>query len=624
MTRAVGNCPSCGAPVEFVSAASVQTTCRYCTSVLVRTDVDLRAVGVKASVPPSVSPIQLGTRGAYGGRRFTVVGRLVYAYERGRWNEWHLSYEDGGTGWLSDAQAEYALTELAPAERLPAAGELKPGMDLSLAGARYTVGTLTTARYAGTEGELPFEKWSPGEMRFADLRSLGDRFATLDYSEDPPLLFTGRWVGFDDLKLSELREPEQIQAAAQTLRCRNCGGSVTVRTADLAVTVVCAHCKAVLDARTPGLNVLQTYHARLEHTPKIALGATGTLQGREWEVLGFQVRSIRAGNRDYPWDEYLLFSPRYGFEYLTEYQGHWSLGATVRAVPIRTGIGRPMVKLDGRAFRHFQRAEAQTTFALGEFPWEVRAGDQVTVSDYVAPPWMLSAEEAPDETTWTLSEYLPGEQVWKAFGVEGKPPHARGVYANQPNPHRARVKARWRVALLLLAALAVLAIVRYSEGDHLVAAQRFTYDPAVQERHVVGPLALGGRTSNVEVDVRTDLDNNWGYFDLALADSAGRTTQFGREVSYYRGVEDGESWSEGSRSRSVRVPSVPPGRYWLRVEPQGEQPFSYEVRVRRDVPFGWMYLLAALLLLAPPAMGAIGLGMFEHQRWLESDYAEGE
>ncbi|HEX8832091.1 MAG TPA: hypothetical protein VF705_13035, partial [Longimicrobium sp.] len=86
MTRAVAQCPSCAGPVEWVSAASVQTTCPYCTSVLVRTDIDLRAVGVKSTVPPTISPIRLGTKGTYAGRRFTVVGRIVYAYERGRWN----------------------------------------------------------------------------------------------------------------------------------------------------------------------------------------------------------------------------------------------------------------------------------------------------------------------------------------------------------------------------------------------------------------------------------------------------------------------------------------------------------------------------------------------------------
>ena len=131
------------------TAASVQTTCRYCTSVLVRTDVDLKAVGVKSSVPPSVSPIRLGTRGSDAGRRFEVVGRLVYAWERGRWNEWHLAYDDGGTGWLSDAQAEYALTAQLPAGGFASGAEFVKNVSTGPSSGGHVVGKhfyLTTGR----------------------------------------------------------------------------------------------------------------------------------------------------------------------------------------------------------------------------------------------------------------------------------------------------------------------------------------------------------------------------------------------------------------------------------------------------------------------------------------------
>lgn len=625
MTRVSARCPSCGAPVEFVSAASVQTTCRYCTSVLVRTDLDLRDVGVKATVPPSVSPIRVGTRGAWRGRRFEVVGRLVYAYERGRWNEWHLAFEDGRIGWLSDAQAEYAVTEAAPAQPLPAASQLRPGMDRVLAGQTYTVASITRASYAGTEGELPFERWEPGEMAFADLRGADGTFATIDYSEDPPLLFTGARAEFEALALSSLREPEEIKAAAKTVSCPNCGGSVTVRTADRAVSVVCEHCSSVLDARSEGFRVLQAAEQRMEYRPRIPLGTAGTLRGHEWEAIGFQVRSIRVDGRDYPWDEYLLFSPAKGFAYLTAYQGHWSFGTTYPGVPrMKKGL-RPTVEAGGRVYRHFQRANAETRFVLGEFPWEARRGDRAAVSDFVAPPFMLSSEEVPGETTWTLSEYLPGSVVWRAFGLQGSAPPAVGVYANQPSPVGGRVWPTWRAALLLLGAVMLLGMGRCGSGT-TVGTGTFSFNPwtdtvTADAPKVIGPMDIGGRTSSVVVEVRAGLDNSWGGFDFALADSAGRVTRFSKELGYYSGVEGGERWSEGSRKGSARISSVPAGRYWLSIDTGGDQPFEYEVKVRRDVPAAWMYLSAMLLLLLPPALLSLRAGTFEHARWAESDYA---
>jgi hypothetical protein len=335
------------------------------------------------------------------------------------------------------------------------------------------------------------------------------------------------------------------------------------------------------------------------------------------------VRSIRVEGVDYAWDEYLLYSPGKGFAYLTQYQGHWNLGTTIRGVPRVSKSTRPVANLNGQVFRHFQRAQAETNFVLGEFPWQVRVGDRVMASDFVAPPRMLSAEETAEETTWTLSEYVPGEEVWQGFGLEGTPFPARGVYANQPAPPSSGSGGMWATALLMIAALLVLAVFRYGTGNQEVTTRRASFQPGRAEagQQVIGPLTLEGRPSAVMVEVSTDLVNSWAYFDFALADSAGQATQFGKEVSYYQGTDQGVSWSEGSQSGSVRIAAVPAGRYWLRVEPQSETMFDYTLTVRRDPPLGWMYLVAALLLLVPPLLKSVRGGVFEAQRWAESDYA---
>ena len=68
--------------------------------------------------------------------------------------------------------------------------------------------SLTAARYAGVEGELPFEYWDKVEVIFIDLRSHGGGFATLDYSDPQPALYIGKAVDFDDLALKNLRRFE--------------------------------------------------------------------------------------------------------------------------------------------------------------------------------------------------------------------------------------------------------------------------------------------------------------------------------------------------------------------------------------------------------------------------------
>jgi len=202
-------CPGCGAPVTFRWAQAVQATCPYCKGVLVRTDLDLTLVGRQADFPRTGSPIQLGTTGRWRGSRFEVVGRLAYQWERGRWNEWYCRRADGRSAWLADAQLEYAMTEAAPeGTPVPAVSRLRVGDRHAFQGVTYEVAAITEAWYLGTEGELPFPSTARAHCRFVDLQDGTGRFATLDDSEHPPLLFLGEYVAFTDLALEGLRDFE--------------------------------------------------------------------------------------------------------------------------------------------------------------------------------------------------------------------------------------------------------------------------------------------------------------------------------------------------------------------------------------------------------------------------------
>jgi hypothetical protein len=212
MSVPAANCPNCGAPVTFRWSSAVQTTCEFCHSILVRTDVDLKKVGQVADLPADASPLQIGTEGAYQNKSFVVIGRIIYEYEQGGWNEWHVVYNDGSNGWLSDAQLEYDLSwQRAAPSQLPAANQIGRGGKFQWEGKVYEVTSLTRAHYKGVQGELPFQYWDKTDLLFADLRTNGGEFGTIDYSENPPLLFLGRAVEFDDLHLKNLRDFEGWQ-----------------------------------------------------------------------------------------------------------------------------------------------------------------------------------------------------------------------------------------------------------------------------------------------------------------------------------------------------------------------------------------------------------------------------
>lgn len=414
---------------------------------------------------------------------------------------------------------------------------------------------------------------------------------------------------------------------AASLYCPNCGGPIQLKGFAHTLTAVCPSCGSILDASTPLLKIVQTAQTRQQIQPAVPLGARAKLDGREWQAIGFQIRTMTADGERYEWSEYVLFNPYRGFRYLTEYQGHWNFIRVLSRLPDVQGR---RAQLDGVHFRLFQTGTACTSYVMGEFPWRVRLNEQVNFQDYISPPEILSAENTAEdnEITWSLGHYMSGRDIWKAFNLKGAPPPARGVFANQPSPTAHKVAGLWKVYVLLVVALLLmmgaLKIVR--RGTEAFQGT-YTFNPrsAAEGSFVTQPFSIPGDAGNVEINIDTNLENASAYFDIALINADdGHAFVSGREVSYYRGQDSDGNWSEGKASNSVDLSSVPDGRYYLRIEPQmtpgaNTPELHYTITVRRGV-LSWSFFFVAVVLLAiPPLISTWRRFSFERRRWQESD-----
>jgi hypothetical protein len=413
--------------------------------------------------------------------------------------------------------------------------------------------------------------------------------------------------------------------SVKTLACPACGASLTVRAPGQSLAVVCSACGSVLDARDPDFKVIERHAQKTKMEPRIPLGSRGRLRGEMFEVIGFLVRQARAEGVPYSWHEYLLFNPYQGFRWLSEYQGHWILVKAATGHPKkRSGDGRAAVSYLGATFDHFQTAEAEVAYVVGEFPWRVHVGEKAVVEDYIDPPRILSCEQTADETTWSIGEYIEGDGVWKAFNLKGAPPNPQGVGVVQPSPFAAHTRNVVRLlAVFIGAALAIHVLFSLVSQNRIVFENKFVYEKGKGETTLVTEVfELTGRRSNVRIDIDTDLSNNWGSFNLALInEGTGSALNFGREVSYYFGREGGESWSEGGRADTVYLPAVGSGRYYLLIEPESSAArLTYMIRVRRDAPRIGYTLWATAIVTLPALLFWYRRRRFEYKRWLESDH----
>ncbi len=662
MSSRAAACPSCGGEVLFSAGSSLVAVCPRCRAAVSRKGVRLESLGKVAELVPTSSPFRVGMSGRpkQGLKPFRIVGRLQLSTGQGTWDEWHVSFEDGRYGWLAEEQGRFWVMRPLPVPANPPPPEfsqLSPSMRLNFGSyGWFTVVERRQALYASAEGEIPFVATPGAVFMYADLSGADGSLATLDYGDDPGVddFFVGQRVELADLGIDDLAgwTERKVSARATSLNCPSCGGGLQLKDPNATVRVACVYCGSVLATPQEGaaadkFEVLVRMQG-IPFRPLLPLGTSGTLQGHPYVILGALQKVCVVEGTTYFWREYLLKeTATEAYHWLVESNGHWSLVAPVPPGQVSTAPRLAVYK--GTRYRHFQATRAAVEAVLGEFYWEVAQGEETDVSDYVAPPRILSEERYENEVSWSEGTYVPKEELEAGFKLPKKLPEPQGIGSNQPWPHAGTGRA-WRDTAFLLAGIATLLFVFFNiraarkvvfQGrfDTVPSASAQPYPwstgtgtspsptPAPQENVVLTDPFEIPQTANLEARIDAPTDNTWVFVACDLIDeTTGEVRSWGLQSDYYHGVDGGESWSEGTRSRTTYISHVPAGRYVLRLEPEtepGKAPAYYDIRLRSGVPRTSRFVLVLLFIFAGPLALLISRGRFEARRWAESDYAGG-
>lgn len=634
MSTAQTNCPACGGPIRFKVGSALVQVCPYCRSAVARGDRKLEDLGKVAELTDTGAVLELSFRGKYEGVPFDLVGRSQFAHPAGGvWDEWYAAFADSRWGWLAEAQGHYYLTfeqkvdlaSLPPWEEIAVAGALRlpPNRE------RYVIGEKATARALAAEGELPW-LFEPGAAyRYADLSGEDGRFGTLDWSDAAPRLFLGKEVSLDQLglpKTNRIREREARQIEGIQLNCPQCAGPLSLKAPDLTERVACPNCAALLDAKEGQLALFQALSVP-RVPPTIPLGACGTFPEGTFTVIGYLQRAVTVEGIDYTWKEYLLYEHLLGFRWLVEENAHWNF-----VKPLPAGAVFPHsameVHFEKQSFRLFQRGTARVTYVAGEFYWKVTVEELAFTRDFIAPPLMLSREEVPEtgdlsEVNWSLSTYLPRQNVEQAFGITGLD-YPTTVAPNQPFQH-SKIYLYWLYFLLAAIVLGAIFTSLFTRRTVHESVHTLLAEPGSQEMKVffTEPFELKSRRNLAVTVTGVDLPNGGVYVEGELVhQESGDVQPFAAEVYYYYGVEDGEAWQEAEREQTIYLSAQPEGTYSLRLQVEREKP-EHPVRVRVRVEQGVVRFLSWLLLAAvltiPALLVAVWHLFFEHLRWQASN-----
>jgi hypothetical protein len=655
MTTLQANCPACGAPVSFKTGGSIVVVCDSCHSVVARTDRALEDLGKVAELMDTGSPLAVGLKGNDHNMKFELTGRAQLGHEAGGvWDEWYAAFSNGRWGWLAEAQGRFYMTfeiSLPDANAMPSFEALQLGHPVAAipVSVPLVVAEKGIARTISAQGEIPWRVVPNETYAYADLSGPGASFATIDYSQTPPLVFVGKEVTLAELGLAEARPPEREakQTTAARLSCPNCGGPLELHAPDKTERVTCPNCSSLLDLDKGQLKFFKALKPGM-FQPSIPLGSVGELKEGKFTVIGFVARSVTF-DQTYFWFEYLLYNPQIGFRWLVQSDDHWSY---VKSVPPgEVSEGFKVATFQGREFKLFQDATATVEYVSGEFYWKVSVAEKARAIDYISPPEMISIElttiisqktyqasgktainwgyqeagqSASGEINCSLGNYLTRAEVEKAFGVSGLA-RPSVVAPNQPNPFTGLGKY-WAAFLGLTLILGIFFLV--TSSGRQVFSQSFHFDalPNADGTQTVfsDPFTLAAR-KNIRISATSDVDNSWVYFEGDLINQdTGLVQPFDLPVEYYHGVEDGEAWSEGETTTTRHLSSLPAGTYTLRLEGQWEkwqEPSpNLSVQLVQGVPRFNHLLIALIVVSLIPAYTLVRRLMFEGSRWKDSMY----
>lgn len=362
-----------------------------------------------------------------------------------------------------------------------------------------------------------------------------------------------------------------MTADTRAINCPTCGAGQTLLGGGRVATHACPYCGSTLDA-LDDFKVIQTYLDRERIDTPLKLGDTGQIQGVTFTVIGAMRWVEHYVGRSWRWIDHQIFSPTHGYGWITrEDTGHWTFTRKLRVMPkqwltatsVETSDYRPHIWIGNERLAYYETTTAEIDYLEGSFNWRPAMGDRSTSVTLLGAHRMitLSGGDSWAEREVEETRLLTPDEC-QSFGVKTTsiPTHPLAV-APKPRNHDfiVAVSGAFIVLTILIGAVA-------SSTNGPVLAQTNLSQP-LSTLPVELDFEADAKTRLVQVNLTSDVNNGWAYFDVELEHEDGEVVmEGGREISFYSGRDHEGSWREGSRNGSVTFEVPMAGAYTVTID----------------------------------------------------------
>ena len=610
-------CPGCGATSEVVSPAIQQITCPYCESIYTWDHELTKDSGKKSKLIPPHSGLSISAQVQYKNKTYSVIGRVQYGYSHssgvttGVWDEWYLT--SGSTElWITEDSGTFSVEELVMEAN--EVGKLSTGDSFELQGNSYLISETGNVQCMGTAGMLPFQILPQESYYYADAirkESSKNEILTIEYDEDTPSFYRGFKIESSELKYereeSFLKSPKTNTV---TLKCSSCGSPLKINGKDL-LTIVCDSCNTI---------------NQIDESTSISLGKSPSELG---EILSIKLASsvrlydtdyIVTGRLYYEWSEeddgeyetgsvfdYLLYNPEEGYLYITEENKKFTAYSPTPppSLSMKKSFSENGTFLyESERYKFIESGSQKLIYVDGALPWVamidsiVQYTDAKSGSTYLSEEITLDKSENPREIEYFKGKVIPNEEILKSF-----PELNIGIRPVPKIPGEKFLK--YFCIVLSIFFISLLFILDNSES---ILSEGYKQSDLLSKEVYSTPFEIQRVDETIEIKIETNVDDSWTHLGVALYNTDNVEVISGEDLGleYYSGVDDGESWSEGSKSESIYWKIKTPGKYQIILTAfGGDAPLEttfIKIEVFKNASQTWPLIVMSILWLTIPIL----------------------
>ena len=218
-------------------------------------------------------------------------------------------------------------------------------------------------------------------------------------------------------------------------------------------------------------------------------------------------------------------------------------------------------------------------------------------------------------------------------------------------PFYFNIKQTIQIFLVTILIIVSTFLFQSSGTSELVLSKSLDVAEFKNKEFVSPSFTYNGPAAPLRVDVSTSVDNSWAYTSVSVVnEKTNEEIVAEQDIEYYRGYEDGESWSEGSESEKFYICGLKSGKYHIVVTVSGQEKpettqvtytDSYgnlqtfessstpDVSVAEQInvsafiesPSNWNFGVCIVILTIFIIAAYVGKRYFEGARWSDSNYS---